>query len=143
MFIGEYDHNLDAKGRVAIPAKFRNRLSGGAVVTRGLDRCLFVFTREDWEALAVKIAALPMTSANARAFSRLMLSGASECEIDSQGRILVPDYLRKYAGLQKETVLAGLYNRVEIWDAAAWSGYKSKTESESEEIAERMSELGI
>lgn len=143
MFIGEYDHNLDAKGRVAIPAKFRNRLSAGAVVTRGLDRCLFVFTRDDWEALAVKIAALPMTSANARAFSRLMLSGASECEIDSQGRILIPDYLRKFAGLEKEAVLAGLYNRIEIWDAAVWNGYKSKTESESEEIAERMSELGI
>lgn len=143
MFIGEYEHNIDTKGRVAIPAKFRNRLSGGAIVTRGLDRCLFVYTREDWDILAAKISALPMTAANTRAFSRLMLSGAYECEIDSQGRILVPDYLRKYAGLGKGAVLAGLYNRIEIWDTAAWNGYKSKTESESEEIAERMSELGI
>lgn len=143
MFIGEYNHNLDAKGRIAIPAKFRNRLSSGAVVTRGLDRCLFVFTREDWNILAEKLAALPMTAANARAFSRLMLSGATECEVDSQGRILIPDYLRKFARLEKESVLTGLYNRIEIWDAAAWSDYRSKTESESEEIAERMSELGI
>lgn len=143
MFIGEYEHNLDAKGRIAIPAKFRNKLSGGAIVTRGLDRCLFVFTQEDWENLAQKLIALPVTQANARAFTRLMLAGASECEIDAQGRILVPEYLRKYADLKKEAVVAGLYNRIEIWDASSWSTYKQKTESESEEIAERMGELGI
>lgn len=143
MFIGEYEHNLDAKGRLAIPAKFRNSLSSGAVVTRGLDRCLFVFTGEEWENLAQKISALPMTAANARAFSRLMLSGASECEIDSQGRVLIPDYLRKYAGLEKNIVLAGVYSRIEIWDSKAWNEYKTRTEAESDRIAEQMTDLGI
>ncbi len=143
MFIGEYEHNLDAKGRLAIPVKFRNSLSSGAVVTRGLDRCLFVFTREEWEILAGKISALPMTASNARAFSRLMLSGASECEIDSQGRILIPDYLRKFGGLEKNVVLAGVYSRIEIWDAESWNEYKTKTEKESDTIAEQMTGLGI
>jgi MraZ protein len=143
MFIGEYRHNMDAKGRVAIPAKFRNKLSGGAVVTRGIDRCLFAFSPEDWEKLAEKLIATPITQANSRAFSRLMLAGAVECEIDSQGRVLIPDYLRKYANLEKDTVVAGLYNRIEIWNASDWDKYKSKTESESESIAEKMGELGI
>jgi len=143
MFIGEYRHNIDIKGRVAIPAKFRNKLSGGTIITRGIDRCLFAFSPEDWEKLAEKLIALPITQSNSRAFSRLMLAGAVECEIDSQGRVLIPDYLRKYAGLGKDAVVAGLYNRIEIWNASEWDAYKSKTESESESIAEKMGELGI
>lgn len=143
MFIGEYRHNIDAKGRVAIPAKFRNKLSGGTIVTRGIDHCLFAFSPEDWEKLAEKLIALPMTQANSRAFSRLMLAGAVKCEIDSQGRVLIPDYLRKYAGLGKDVVVAGLYNRIEIWNSTDWDDYKSQTESESESIAEKMGELGI
>ena len=143
MFIGEYNHNLDAKGRIAVPAKFRNELSAGAIVTRGLDKCLFVFNAKDWEALAQKLIALPLAQANSRAFSRLMLAGAVDCELDGQGRILLPEYLRKYAGLKKETTVAGLYNRIEIWDAEIWNAYKEKTESSSDEIAERMGELGI
>jgi len=143
MFIGEYQHNMDMKGRVAIPAKFRNKLSGGAVVTRGLDKCLFLFSTEEWEKLAEKIISLPLTQSASRAFSRLMLAGAADCEIDAQGRILVPDYLRKYAGLEKETIIAGLYNRAEIWDRTGWNKYKADAEARSEEIAERMSELGL
>src|SRR3989344_3680211 len=143
MFIGEFRHNLDAKGRIALPAKFRAKLSGGAIITKGLDHCLFVFTSKDWEILAQKIVALPLAQANSRAFSRNMLSGATYVELDSQGRILVPDYLRKYAGLGKEAIVAGLYNRMEIWDTKAWSEYKAKTESQSEEIAEKLGELGI
>ncbi|MBI5147788.1 MAG: division/cell wall cluster transcriptional repressor MraZ [Parcubacteria group bacterium] len=143
MFLGEYKHNLDAKGRIAMPAKFRNKLGGTAIVTRGLDRCLFVFTAADWEALAQKLIALPLAQANSRAFTRLMLAGATEAELDGQGRILLPDHLRQYAGLKKEAIVAGLYNRVEIWDAAGWSVYKKKTESASDEIAEKLSELGI
>jgi MraZ protein len=143
MFIGEYNHNLDAKGRIAVPAKFRNELSTGAIVTRGLDKCLFVFNAKDWEALAQKLIALPLAQANSRAFSRLMLAGAADCELDGQGRILLPEYLRKYAGLKKETTVAGLYNRIEIWDAEIWNAYKEKTESSSDEIAEKMGELGI
>ena len=143
MFIGEYQHNLDVKGRVAIPAKFRAKLTEDAIITRGLDRCLFVFTRKEWEILAQKLVALPLAQSNSRAFVRLMLAGAIDVEIDSQGRILISDYLRKYADLKKKVVFAGLYNRIEIWDTDIWKEYKQKTENESEEIAEKLSELGI
>lgn len=143
MFIGEFSHNLDAKGRMAVPAKFRSKLGAGAIITRGLDHCLFVFTNTEWETLAQKLISLPLTQANSRAFVRLMLSGAADVQIDKQGRILVPDYLREYAGLKKQVVVAGLYNRFEIWDADSWKQYKTKTESASDEIAEKLSELGI
>ncbi len=143
MLLGEYRHNLDVKGRMAIPAKFREKLSAGAIITRGIDNCLFVFANAEWEALAAKLMALPLAQANSRAFVRLMLAGASDVELDNQGRILVPDYLRKYAGLRKETVVTGLVNRIEIWDEAAWTAYKTKTESASEQIAEQLGELGI
>ena len=143
MFIGEYTHNLDPKGRIAVPAKFRKGLTGGAIITRGLDKCLFVFSKSEWEILAKKILTLPLAQANARAFSRLMLAGAAEAEIDQQGRILIPDYLRTYADLKKQAVVAGLYSRIEIWDAVLWKQYKAKTESASDEIAEKMGELGI
>ncbi|MBI1838813.1 MAG: division/cell wall cluster transcriptional repressor MraZ [Candidatus Colwellbacteria bacterium] len=143
MFIGEFHHNIDSKGRIAIPAKFRNKLSSGAIITRGLDHCLFVFTSKEWETLAQKLIALPLAQANSRAFVRLMLSGASDVDIDSQGRILIPDYLRKYAGLNKEAKVTGVYNRMEIWDSGAWLDYKNKTESASDEIAEKLGELGI
>ena len=143
MLLGEYQHNLDNKGRVAIPAKFKEKLAPGAIVTRGLDNCLFVFASKEWEALAQKLVALPLAQANSRAFVRLMLAGAVDVNIDNQGRILVPDYLRKYADLKKSVVIAGLYNRVEIWDASRWNDYKKKTEGASEEIAEKLGELGI
>ena len=143
MLLGEYQHNLDNKGRVAIPAKFKEKLAPGAIVTRGLDNCLFVFAGKEWETLAQKLMALPLAQANSRAFVRLMLAGAVDVNIDSQGRILVPDYLRQYADLKKSVVIAGLYNRVEIWDASRWNDYKKKTEGASEEIAEKLGELGI
>lgn len=143
MLLGEYKHNVDPKGRVAIPAKFREKLATGAIVTRGLDNCLFLFAETEWKALAEKLVALPLAQANSRAFVRLMLSGAMDVEFDAQGRILIPDYLRKYAGLGKEVVVAGLYNRIEVWDAATWERYKQKTEGASEEIAEKLGELGI
>ena len=143
MLLGEYKHNLDSKGRLAVPSKFREKLSAGAIITRGLDNCLFVFANKEWELLAQKLMALPLSQANSRAFVRLMLAGASDVFLDSQGRILIPDYLRNYAGLKKETVVAGLYNRMEIWDKENWEKYKQKTESASEEIAEKLGELGI
>jgi len=143
MFIGEFQHNLDSKGRMAIPAKFREELKGGAIITRGLDRCLFIFAAKEWGELAKKLTALPLAQANSRAFARLMLSGAMDVEFDTQGRVLVPDYLRKYAGLGKEIVITGLYGRLEVWDRDAWRQYKEKTEASSDEIAERLGELGI
>ncbi len=143
MFIGEYAHTLDPKGRLAVPAKFRIALKGGAVITRGLDNCLFLYTLEEWQKLAEKLAALPLSQSNARAFARLMLAGAMDADVDAQGRVIVPEYLRRFAGLQKDVVVAGLYNRLEIWDKAQWTAYQTKAEAGSEEIAERMMELGI
>ncbi|MEK7680982.1 MAG: division/cell wall cluster transcriptional repressor MraZ [Patescibacteria group bacterium] len=143
MFIGEYSHNLDDKGRLAIPVKFRRELSKGAVVTRGLDNCLFLFTKNEWEKLAEKLAALPFSQSNSRAFARLMLAGAMDVESDKQGRVILPEYLRKFANLKKSVVVAGLYSRLEIWDDQTWTKYKSQTEAESGAIAEKMAELGV
>lgn len=143
MFIGEYNHTVDEKGRLAIPTKFRKELKGGAVVTRGLDNCLFVYSMTEWKKLAEKLSALPFSQANSRAFSRLMLAGAMDVEIDKQGRVVLPEYLRRYAGIAKDAVVAGLYGRIEIWDKKSWESYKEKTEKDSNGIAERMGELGV
>lgn len=143
MFIGEYQHNIDDKGRLAVPSKFRAKLAGGAVVTRGLDSCLFLYTKEEWEKLAKKLSELPISQASARAFSRLMLAGAMEVDIDKQGRVVLPAYLREYAGINKEVVVAGLFNRVEIWCQDKWGAYKADTEKESSDIAEHLGSLGI
>lgn len=143
MFIGEYSHNLDEKGRLAIPAKFRRELAKGAVVTRGLDNCLFLYSKNEWQKLAQKLAALPISQANSRAFARLMLAGAMDAPIDKQGRIIIPEYLRQFARLNKNIIIAGLLNRLELWDGDNWKTYKSQTERESGEIAERMAELGV
>lgn len=143
MFIGEYSHNLDEKGRLAVPIKFRRALQKGAVVTRGIDNCLFLYTKTEWEKLAEKLATLPIGQSNSRAFSRLMLAGAMDADMDKQGRVVLPEYLRQFAGLKKNVVVAGLYNRLELWDKDQWESYKGKTEAESTAIAERMSELGV
>lgn len=143
MFIGEFQHSIDEKSRLAIPVKFRADLKQGAVVTRGLDSCLFVFTKTEWKKLAEKIVNLPLTQSNSRAFARLMLSGAMDVNLDAQGRIIVPDYLQKFAELKKKVVVTGLYSRLEIWDEEKWNVYKKQTESNSLDIAERMGELGI
>jgi len=143
MLIGEYHYNLDAKGRLAIPAKLRHNLGENAIVTRGLDSCLFVYPRKEWDILIERLNSLPLTQSDSRAFSRFMLAGAIEADIDQQGRILIPDYLRNYASLKKQLVINGLFNRLEIWDKDIWQDYKNKTENSSEEIAERLSQLGI
>lgn len=143
MFIGEYSHTIDDKGRLAIPAKFRAKLERGAVVTRGLDSCLFLFSANEWKKFAEQVVSAPLTKANSRAFSRFLLAGASEAEFDKQGRVLLPEYLRSHAGLKKRTVVAGLGSRIEIWDEAAWEKYSKVTEKNSATIAEELSELGI
>jgi MraZ protein len=143
MFIGEYKHNLDDKGRMAVPAKFRDTLKNGAVVTRGIDSCLFLYPKEAWDKIAAKLSNLPVSQSKARAFSRLMLAGAMDVNIDSQGRINIPDYLTKYAGLKKKAVVAGLFDRLEIWDEETWEKYKTGAEKESAEIAETLGELGV
>ncbi len=143
MFIGEYTLSIDDKGRLSVPVKFRNDLKGKAVVTRGLDNSLFLYTLAEWQKLAEKLAALPFSKANTRAFSRLMLAGAMDCEIDKAGRIILPDYLRSFAKINKRVVVAGLYNRLEIWSEEQWLKYKKATEKDSTKIAEQLGEIGV
>lgn len=143
MFIGEYKHNIDNKGRLAVPAKFRKLLKEGAVVTRGLDNCLFLYPKKSWQELAKKLAGLPISQSKARAFSRLMLAGAMDVDFDNQGRITLPEYLRKFSSLKKKAVVAGLYDRLEIWDEVVWNKYKTGAEQKSGDIAEALGDLGV
>lgn len=140
MFIGEYIHNIDDKGRLAVPVKFRPQLAAGCVVAKGLDNCLSLFTTEAWEYEAAKLAELPLTQAKARAYARFMLSSAFPVEVDKQGRINLPVSLRDFAGLKGQAVVTGLGDHVEIWDQKAWEAYRANIEKESVNIAE---ELGI
>jgi len=143
MFIGEYQHSVDDKSRVAVPGKFRAKLKGGAVITRGLDNCLVLYTKEEWAKMAEKLSSLPISQQNARAFARLMLAGAMDVELDKQGRIILPTYLKEYAKIFKEVIIAGLFNRIEIWAHSAWKEYSSKAEKDSNNIAEQLGTLGI
>ena len=143
MLIGEYKHNLDPKKRLSIPSKFRKEFGEGAVLTRGLDNCLFVFPLQSWKPFAEMLAGLSMAKKDTRSFSRLFLSGAVEVEFDSLGRILIPDVLKEYASLSKLVVVAGLFNRLEIWDEKNWNSYRSNLEKNSDSIAEKLGELGI
>ncbi len=123
--------------------KFRKSLKQKVVVTRGLDNSLFLYTAEEWKKLAEKLASLPISTANTRAFSRLMLAGAMDLEVDKQGRIIIPLYLKDFAKIGKRAVVAGLYNRVEIWSEELWQAYKTQTEAASNQIAEQMGSLGV
>ena len=143
MFIGEYRYIIDEKKRVALPSKFRKNLGKKVILTRGLDQCLFVFPEREWKKLVEKISKLPLSKADARGFARLMLTGAMEVKFDDLGRILIPDYLKKYAKLKKKVVVAGVLNRIEIWDEEKWEKYKLEAERQSGDIAERLKELGI
>ncbi len=143
MFIGEYQHSIDPKKRLAIPSRFRADLKNKVVVTRGLDKCLFIYPMKVWSALAEKLGNLPVGESGTRSFIRLMLAGAIDAEVDKQGRILIPDYLKGYAGLSKNVVIAGLYNRLEIWDEKKWGEYKKNAEKNSDEIAEQLGKLGV
>ncbi|MCD8122721.1 MAG: division/cell wall cluster transcriptional repressor MraZ [Clostridiales bacterium] len=141
MFMGEYNHTVDAKGRLIVPSKFREQLGDEFVVTKGLDGCLFVYENSEWKALEEKLHALPLTNANARKFSRFFLAGATTCEVDRQGRILLPAILREFAKIDKEAVLVGVGSRIEIWSRDLWN--ESNSYDDMEEIAENMEGLGI
>ncbi len=143
MFLGEYLHTIDDKGRLTLPAKFRAELAKGVVVTRGLDGCLFVHPMSEWERLSEKINSLPLTRKDARTLARLMYSGATDCAPDKQGRILLPNYLRDFAGVDGETVIIGLHNRLEIWNPERWQEVRNEVEEHGDVIAERFAELGI
>lgn len=141
MFMGEYNHTVDAKGRLIVPSRFREQLGEEFVVTKGLDGCLFVYENTEWKALEEKLHALPLTNANARKFSRFFLAGATTCEVDKQGRILLPAVLRDFAKIDKDAVLVGVGSRIEIWSRDVWN--ESNTYDDMEEIAENMEGLGI
>ena len=138
MFMGEYQHTMDTKGRIFLPARFRELLGEKFVITRGMDNCLFVYTQEEWCALEAKLKALPFTKADARAFVRFFFSGAAECEADKQGRVLIPGNLREHASLEREAVVIGVSSRVEIWSRKNWSKYSEEANLSYEEIAEKM-----
>ena len=143
MFIGEYTYSIDEKKRLAIPPKFRQLLGKRVVITRGLDQCLFLYPQKEWESLAKKLSQLPLSQSDARGFARLMLTGAMEVNFDNLGRILVPDYLKGYALLKKRVIIAGVFNRIEVWDEKIWKQYKTKTQKEVGDIAERLKTLGV
>ena len=143
MFIGEYSYSIDAKKRLAIPTKFRQILGKKAVITRGLDNCLFLYPLKEWQKLSNKLSKLPLSQADARGFARLMLIGAMDVNIDNLGRILIPDYLKQYGSLKKKVIIAGVYDRIEIWDEVKWQEYKTKMESGIGDMAERLGELGV
>lgn len=143
MFIGEYQHTIDEKGRISLPTKFRAKLASGCVVTRGIDKCLWVYPINEWEKLAEKISNLPITQKDSRNFSRLILAGAVDLNIDKLGRINLPNYLKEYSGINKKVIITGMYNRIELWPEEAWNKFKKEMEDNSETIAENLADLGF
>jgi MraZ protein len=143
MFIGEYQHTIDAKKRFAIPSRMRKELGDVAVVTRGMDSCLFVYPAAAWQKLVEKLAGMSVGKSDTRSFVRLMLAGAQEVEIDAMGRALIPDHLKEYAGLRKKIIVAGVFDRLEVWDEEKWMHYKQTAERSNDAIAEKLGELGV
>lgn len=143
MFMGEYYHNIDSKGRAIIPAKFREEPGKTFILTKGLDKCLVIYTMEDWKVFEEKMKQFPTTDEGVRRFFHFLFSGACECETDSQGRIIIPQNLRKYANISKEIVSIGVVNKVEIWSKSNWETYNDEDNFIDNELAERMAELGI
>lgn len=138
MFMGEYQHSIDEKGRLIIPAKFRDSLGQSFIVTRGLDNCLFVYPNKEWAVLEQKLKALPLMKSDARAFTRFFFSGATECELDKQGRVNIPNNLVDHAKLDKDCIIIGVSSRVEIWSKVIWNDYASQSEDSFNEIAEKL-----
>lgn len=143
MFMGEYRHSIDDKGRLIIPARFRAELGEAFILTRGLDHCLFVYPMEEWRQIEAKLRTLPLTKADARSFVRFFFSGAVECELDKQGRIMIPQNLREYAEIEKDVVAVGVSTRVELWSAGRWDKYVAEASESFDAIAESIVDLGI
>lgn len=143
MLIGQYEHTIDNKKRLALPAKFRGELGDKVIITRGIDGCLFVYTQEEWQKASQKWSNLTISQTEARSFARMMLAGAMEVVLDKLGRILVPDYLKEYASLKKNVVICGLSNRLEIWDSDKWQSYRDAAEKGVDEIVSKLGDLGV
>lgn len=143
MLIGEYIHTLDPKKRLSLPAKFRKEVGKKVVVTRGLDKCLFIYPLKQWEKISAKLAELSMGKADSRGFNRFILAGAVETEVDVAGRILIPDFLKTFAQLDNRVVVAGVHNRIEVWDEKSWNAYTVRVEKQADELAEKLGEIGV
>jgi len=143
MLIGEYLHTLDSKKRISLPAKFRKEVGRKVVITRGLDSCLFMFGAKAWEKIAEKVSNLPVGQADTRGMSRFLLAGAVETEVDGAGRILIPDFLKDFADLKSRVVLAGVSDRIEIWNEKTWEEYKRRIERGADQMAQTLGDLGI
>jgi len=143
MLIGEYLHTLDSKKRISLPSKFRKEVGRKVVITRGLDACLFMFSTKAWERIAEKVSNLPVGQADTRGMSRFLLAGACETDVDQAGRILIPEYLKDFAELKSRVVLAGVSDRVEIWNEKTWEEYKRRIEKGADQMAQTLGDLGI
>lgn len=143
MLIGEYLHTLDSKKRISLPAKFRKEVGRKVVITRGLDACLFMFPQKAWEKIAQKVSSLPVGQSDTRGISRFLLSGAVEAEVDGAGRILIPEYLKEFADLKSRVVLAGVSDRIEIWNEKTWDEYKRRIERGADQMAQTLGDLGV
>lgn len=143
MFLGEYQHSLDAKARIIIPAKFREELGEKFVATKGLDNCIFLYPLKEWQEIEQKLSKLPLTRADVRSFVRFFFSGAAELDLDKQGRTVMPSNLREYSNIEKELVIIGVGSRIEVWSAENWTNYNNLANSSYEEIAESLVDLGI
>lgn len=143
MFIGEYHHAIDSKKRLSLPVKFRKDLGEKVIITKGFEKCLVVHTLKEWEEISNKLGSLPVSQFEARAYARIVLGGAIEAEIDKLGRVLLPDYLLKYADLKRKAIICGLSNRIEIWDEEKWNSYRKKIEKDLGDFGEKLKDLGI
>ncbi len=142
MLLGQYTHTLDPKKRLSLPAKFRKEMGKKVVITNGLDNCLFVYSLKQWEDVAARLASLPVGQADMRSFGRFMLAGAVETDVDSLGRILVPDFLKDFAGLKEKVAVIGVHDRVEIWNEKVWGSYKGRIGKQADVLAEKLGEVG-
>jgi MraZ protein len=142
MLIGEYTHSIDDKNRISLPAKFRKEVGKKVVLTHGLDNCLFLYSFSEWEKISEKLASLSMGQADTRGFNRFILAGATEVEIDGAGRILIPEYLKKFAQIDETVVFTGVHNRIELWNESRWVEYKKKIETEADKLAQKLGEVG-
>jgi MraZ protein len=143
MLIGEYTHTVDEKNRISLPMKFRKEVGKKVVVTHGLDNCLFLYPMKEWEKISEKLGELGMGQADTRGFNRFMLAGAVEIDVDSIGRILIPEYLRTFAGVEDKVVFTGVHNRIEIWNDKRWDEYKGKIRKQADQLAEKLGEIGV
>ena len=143
MLIGQYTHSIDSKKRLSLPAKFRGELGDKVIITKGVENCLVVYTQKEWEVISSKLGNLPISQGEARSFTRHLLASATEIDLDKLGRVLIPDYLKDYASLQKNAVICGLSNRLEIWDEKKWDDYRKNAEKGVEEIVSKLRSLGI